>query len=178
MSEVPTDRFTVQGIDSKDMPITYEVDETENVDGLSTYRIRLGLNVDDSWSGQHEGDLVVTTSSRLRPRVKLPVKFEVVPRVRAVPSVVALGTVNVGEVIVQRVQLVSRHEQPLDVTIEGEPDGCSVEIDKQNNPTELVVAMKPPSAGIWRGTIKATVAEGSWKDLIEIPCVGFVQEAW
>ena len=176
LTEVPTDRFSIERIDSS-LPIAHAVEAVKDVNGLTTYRVRLSPKVDGSLSGEQTGEVTIATSSRFRPRVVLPVKFKVAPPVFIEPSVVALGTIRVGEASSQKVRLVSRDNVPLAVTIASAPEGCSVEVNKQGRSTELIVTVTPATAGIWQGVIEAEVRNGSSEDLIEIRCAGVVREA-
>lgn len=173
MSEVPSDRFVLKKVDAGKLPIVHEIEATKDKDGLATYRIRLGLEVDDRWSGKHTGELGLTTDSHVRPQVTIPVEFEIAPLVRAIPSVVSLGSVVIGESRQERVRFVSRNGEPLVVEIQSAPDECSVELDEKSNPPEIIIITKLNEPGVWEGIIKCNVQASSREEVIEIKCVGY-----
>ena len=119
---------------------------------------------------KHREKLVLVTDSYVRPKVAVPVVFQIEPPLRAIPSVIALGTVAIGESRTERVQFVSRCGEPLAVQIENHPAECSVAID-QHNPAEMIVAIKLKEPGIWQGVIKAKVKAHSEEQIIEIRCL-------
>jgi len=177
ISEVSADRFVLKKIDTDDLPLAHEVAESKDGDGLCTYRIRLTLKPDDSWSGEHAGELCLVTDSRVQPRVTIPVRFEIAPVVRAVPSVVSLGTAVVGELRERRVRLVSRSGEAVTVKIVSVPKECSVEVDQRGRSPELIVRVKLNAPGIWQDIIRGNVRTASTEEAIEIRCVGYGKES-
>ena len=175
LSEVVADRFVIERIEADDVPITHEVEEVKHADGLRTYRIRLRLNVvDGSCSGKQVGKLNVSTNSRLRPLVTIPIEFAVAPRVRAEPSVVSFGAGTVGQTYHERVRIISTNGKPAKVkSVVGAYD-CSVTIDNQSNPPELVLTATPSTSGVWRSIVEARVETDSVEELIQIEFVGVV----
>lgn len=45
LTEVPTDRFSILTVDTGSLPITWKTEESKDNNGLSSYLLRLGLNV-------------------------------------------------------------------------------------------------------------------------------------
>lgn len=176
MNEVDTDEFTVTRVDSGKVPITHEVVEAQNADGLSTYRIQLGLKVDHKWVGKQLGELTIATSSRFRPQLKIPVRFEVQPNVRVEPSVMAFGAVKAGRISQQRVQIVSRDAEAPRVQVVSVPKECSVKIAEESLSSALIATVQLNRVGVWQDSIKVQVANSKGKEAIEINCTAYVRE--
>ena len=108
LCEKPADRFLLKKVDPGKLPITHRVETTRDKNGLATYRVNVELEAEKELPGEHRGELTFTTDSYVRPTVTVPVTFQVEPPVRAIPSVIALGTVAVGEPREERLRLVCR----------------------------------------------------------------------
>lgn len=119
---------------------------------------------------------LISTDSYVRPKVTIPIVFTMEPPLRAVPSVIALGTVFVGDAGEQRTQLVSHSGEPVTAQIEYCPSECSITFDNKKNPTEMVVAIKLKKIGIWQGIVKLRAKDASRTQTIEIKCVAYVRE--
>lgn len=175
--EVPTDRFVLKSVDLGELPIVHEVEVAKDKDGFATYRLHLELAVDEEWSGEHAEELSLTTDSHFQPKVTIPVLFRIEPPVRAIPSVISVGTVVVGEPREERVEFVSRCGEPVGVEIQSHPDECSITLDRQKNPLEMMVAIKLKKPGIWQDVITVNTQTPSGEEVIEIRCVGYGRES-
>ena len=177
--ELPTDRFVLEGVDAGSLPMTCEIEEVDNANGLRAYRLHLNLSVEQSeTAGEHVSELLLALDGHAREQVKIPVRFEVESSVKAIPSAVALGTVKVGESCEGRVQLVSRNDVDLTILDCEAPEGCSVEVDRGASPPELIVKVQLAESGIWRGVIRSRVLSSSGDEQsIEIKCAAYGREA-
>lgn len=176
LNEVPTDRFALQAVDVGELPLSHEISRTTDSDGLNVYRVQLELEVDDVASGTRQGAIQLMTDSRFRPEVPIPVRFEVPPPVRAVPSVISLGTVAVGERHQERVRIESRDGERVRIEVQSVPGGCSVEIDEATNPPELIISIELTEAGVWRDKIRCRgEIASSYAEEIEVQCVAYVR---
>ncbi len=176
LREKPADRFVLQQIDPGKLPIGHNVEMTKDKDGLATYRVHLELKVDETWSGEHREELKLTTDSRVRPEVTIPVVFRIEPPVRASRSVIALGTVVVGEPREERVELLSRSGEPVAVEITEHPQECSIKLDERHNPVAMIVSVTLRNPGIWQGAIRARTRTSLGKEALEIRCVGYARK--
>ena len=174
LTEVPTDRFSILTVDTGSLPITWKTEESKDNNGLSSYLLRLGLNVAQAAPTRHEGAIVVTTNSISRPRVAIPIAFHVAPYVRAVPSVVSLGTIRVGDVREQKIQFVSRDGAPISLTIDKTAEDCVTAVDN-THPAQLLVRLRPQTVGIWQRQLRITAHSASRHELVEINCVAYVE---
>jgi hypothetical protein len=178
LAEVPTDRFVLKNVELEGLPATYELETTQTKHGLTSHLVRVTLGVpEDMPSGVHTGGLHLTTDSHVLPEIRVPVRFEVAPRVTAVPSVVSLGTVPVGKPQERTVRLVARDGGPLAVTVESLPNECSVNVDDKAKPAELLVKVTLHSAGVWQGTITLKIRSGLRDERIQIKCVGYASKS-
>lgn len=174
LREATTDRFVLENMDSGSLPISHKIERVKDKDGLSTYHIHLELRAETELTGKRQGKIILTTNSVVRPVVTIPVEYRIAPPIQAIPSVVSLGTIAVGEHREGRVQFVSRDGKPPEVQIESKPDECSVKLDAKKNPPEMVVVVTLKKAGIWRGTIKVKLLPvASGEEMMEIRCVGY-----
>jgi hypothetical protein len=173
LREKPTDRFVVREVDPGTLPMAYRLNTTRDKDGLATYRIHLELNVGEERTEKCRGELVLTTDSYVRPKVRIPVEYQIAPPVETIPSVISLGTVVVGDIREQSVRFVSRNGEPLNVEVENHPDECSVTLKHRKDSPELIVAIKLKEPGIWQGVIRVKVRVGSQEFASEIKCVGY-----
>jgi hypothetical protein len=175
-SEVASDRFILTGIDVGKLPITHNISVAKDKQGFSTYRVDMELCPREQDVGEQTGIITFMTDSVVRPKVLAPVRYKVAPPVLAVPSVVSVGAVHAGDVGEQRIQIISRIGDLSDLSVESCPDECSVRVNKDENPPELVVGVRLHKAGIWQGTIKVAISLPNRKEVIDIKCAGYVQE--
>ena len=173
LEEVTTDRFAVKKVDPGKIPLVHEMGVTEDHHGLRTYRFRCTLRADESTMGRHDETLSITTDSRFQPNVSIPITYEVAPSVTAVPSVVALGEMPVGEPRSQQVRFTSRTGDPLKVEIENAPAEATIQIDNKQNEPVLTLTVTLTRPGIWQGVIKGKVQTRAHSNAIEIPCAAF-----
>ena len=176
LREKPTDRFVLKDVDIGNLPLERRIEATRDQNGLATYRVHLELKVDERSSKEQQGELILTTDSLVRPKVTIPITFQIEPLIRAIPSVISLGAVAVGESREENVQFVSRCGEPLDVQIESYPDECSITINQTKAPSEMIVAVKLKEPGIWQGIIRVRMQTPSGKEVIDVKCVGYGRE--
>ncbi len=173
LREKPTDRFLLKTIDPGKLPITHNVEVARDKDGLRTYRVTLDLSLNEGWSGECRGALQVATDSYIRPTITVPVRFEVEPPVRAIPSVISFGTLPVGESRQETVEFVSRYGDPVEVRIEDHPDECSLTLELNNGRPKMIVEARLKGCGVWQGTIRAIAIVRAQEHVIAIRCAGY-----
>lgn len=177
LRERPTDRFLLKEVDPGKLPIIHKVEVARDKDGLATYRVQLELNVAEGWSGEHREQITLTTDSYVRPTLNIPVRFQIEPPVRAIPSVFSLGTVAVGEPQEQKVELICRNGGLLDVQVESHPKECSITLNQSKHASEMIVVVTLKDPGIWQGVITLRAITASQQQhMIEIRCAGYGQK--
>lgn len=175
LSEVPTDRFALERIDYEGLPLTHQVQQTVDRYGLTTYRIRLCFSPNADNSGMPKSSIVLVTSSRVRRTISVPIRFKIAPSLELVPSVISLGTVDVGETREVVVSVVSKSIDAETLQIKSAPPECAVSIDRQSIPPTLIVRTKLTEPGVWQGIIIARIQDSSGEKLINVKCVGFAK---
>lgn len=175
VEEVPTDRFAITDIRYDASSMSHKIMSRKDRDGLSTHLILFNLRVDRPVPGRRSGEILLMTDSRLRPEVKIPVSFEVPPPVRAMPSIVSLGSVGVGEVHRDRVRFLSSTDEPVTIEAVKVPPECSVEPAPTTSPPELVVSTTLRAPGAWRGEIEVRATTPSGVHPVTVRCVGYAR---
>ena len=100
--------------------------------------------------------------------------YDVVPPVKAVPGVIALGEVVVGETYRQSVQFKARSGETTAVEGVETPPGVTAEVGTSAAPgLGLIIRLKEP--GVWRDVVKVKIRVGSVGRTLEIPCVAFAK---
>lgn len=173
LEEVPTDRFVLQGVDPGGLPMRHEIREVRGKDGLMAYVIHLNLVAPEGKPGKKADKLTLATDSHVRSQVIVPVQYEIPPRVAAVPSVISLGTVRVGETREERIRLVSQDSEPLTVTVLSAPAESAVRVEGTPSAPELVLTAQLKHPGVWQGAVKLKAQSASGGDDIEVKCAGF-----
>ncbi len=176
LSEVPTDRFTVQGVDTGDPCLGSAVESYQKDDGLIVYRIGFKLAPGESRAGSHTGTVVVATDSQQLPRVEIPVRYQVPSHVAAIPGTISFGSVPVGTVVSEQVQLHSTDGDALAVSVESPPKGGAIAVDESSDPVTLTIQCNVDQLGIWKESAKVTVKGRSWEETVEIKCLAFATE--
>ncbi len=175
LREKPTDRFIIKQVDPGSLPIAHEVEVSRDQYGLATYRVQLRLKANENSPGESLGELNLTTDSYVRPKVTIPVRFRIESPVVAIPGVISLGTVPVGESREAKVQFVARGGESLGVQIESHPEECLIRVDDTQTPPEMVVAVTLKEPGIWQGVISCKVQSSTQEHAIEVRCAGYGQ---
>lgn len=174
LREKPTDRFVLKGVDIGGLRMDHRVEVVRDRNGFATYRVNLDLKADDA-GALEEGELTLTTDSFVRPKIVVPVRFRVEPPVRAVPSIVSVGTIPAGKSVERKVKLISRSGEIVHIKIESHPDECSIAVNDSRNPSEMAVTVQLMDHGVWDGIIRTKVSCGSLEHFLDIRCVGFAQ---
>lgn len=176
LEEVPTDRFEITAVQGGSLPVAWELEPPATANGLRQYRLRVRLRPQGLALGRHEGELRITTTSAIRPTITLPVRFEVLPAVRAIPSVVSVGTARLGQPQRQEVELLSDAGPILDVSVEKKPAGCTVELPAQRGGSRVALTIVLSQPGVWRQDVVLAVRTEAQQHRVVLPCVGFGTE--
>lgn len=175
ISEVPGDRFSLTGVESKELPLDYKISDSVDGHGLTTYRLRLRFDIPEGHVGNRMAAIRVLTTSHVLSQVVIPVRYEIPPPVQPEPGVVALGTALAGKTYRRVVRFTSRDNQPVDVDILDAPGECDVVVERVANQTEMIVNVSPTKPGLWVGVIRARTRSRSWEGVVEIKCAGYVR---
>lgn len=176
LNEAATDRGVLRGVDVRGLPLTYRVSQATSSYGLMASRIDFVFRAPEDYApGPQQHVIHVLTGSTFRPTIPVEVKFDIPPPVHAVPGVISVGTLVVGESREVKVRFVSRGTESIDVCIESYPDECSIVLDESKGPPEMTVTVRISEAGIWSGVVRATVHSGLHSHPLDIRCVGFAR---
>lgn len=174
LSEVATDRFTLNAIEVGDLPMTYAVTETRDKHGYRTYHIECVLTTeaaDTKVRDKQNASIRLRTDSRFEPELLIPITFQLAPAFELRPSLIAFGAVRTGESVQCPISLTSVQDRlPLRFEIESVPDGLSVQ---ERNSHEFIAELTMHDIGRWKGSIKGKVWVGDEEEAFEIPCVAF-----
>jgi len=172
VTETPVDRYELGRIDSVGPPLSWRIANSQDSEGLRSYRVTFELNLANHPAGKYSQIARLITDSRFSPEIPVPIIFEVAPRVSVIPSAIALGELPVGEMRDYRIRFRSANGDPLEVKLKTIPREAAVRIERKADGLELVVSIKLLAAGLWQDTILANVTSGSHQELIEIKCAG------
>jgi len=173
LEEVPTDRFEVKAVDVGSLPLDWQIQRLATPEGLRQYRLQLRLTPRGLSVGRHVGDLRLTTTSRLRPTVTIPVQFQVQPPVRAIPSIVSVGIVPVGQPQRHMVDLVCDEGPIQEISVAQTPPACRVELPGQGGGHRVALTIVLSAPGIWREEVVLAVRTSEKQHRVVVPCVGF-----
>jgi hypothetical protein len=176
LSEVSTDRFTVQAVDVGDLCLSSAFESYEEDDGLVVYRIGLTLAPEEAAAGSHAGMVVVATDSQQLPRVEIPVRYQVPSRVVAIPETISFGSATVGTVLSEQVRFLSRDGEALSVSVDAAPEGAVIDKEVGSDPSTLTVSCKIDEPGVWHDFLEVTVKGTSWEETLEIKCSAYAHE--
>ena len=172
LSEVPTDRFSVERLDVGELPIRHRLAFYKKISGLRVYRIRCDLKPGPCTAGRYSGSLVVVTSSEQLPQVDIPVKYEVLSPVTAKPEFIFFGAVPVGTPVQERVELRACEGDDLTILVETVPDNLAVEV-VDGDPPALIIRGNIDVVGPWEGPVVVKAQSESWEERLKIRCVGY-----
>ena len=177
LCEEDTDRFTVTGIDANGLPLSHRIEQAIGPGGLAVYRITLSLKPEDATPRPRTGHITIKTTSINRHNILVPINFALGPRVQVLPSVVGFGTVTAGDIVARKVMFIGREKQPPGVTVVDTPRDCSVEIQKLETCTEILLKASPTIPGIWHRVIHVRTNSDPASNPIEIRCAAVVRAA-
>jgi hypothetical protein len=162
-----SDRIVVSNVTSSIDAISAKVTSRTKNSGLALHDhiIELHLASSPLPSGKGSATLRIETTSSFMPSIRIPVVWEVVPRVYCVPAAAVFDHGN------RSIELTLRPIADCDFSI-GEtyaPPGFAFQ-DRasQNSPTSLTLLAKDES--LPSGTASVTVNGSNWTEVIEIPC--------
>ena len=172
------DRFQVTEVTSRELPITATIQpEKAGSQGLDqdSYRIALTLDPSTLSPGVHQSIVEITTTSRFRRTVEVPVACRLRFHVEAIPSVAAFGLVAANAVKEQRIQLVSTDRSAFSATVLSSPENCQGTIESKGDSVVLVVKPQFRDAGAYRRKFSVHVSSEAWTENLDVECVAYVK---
>ncbi|MCR4415523.1 MAG: hypothetical protein NUV77_24190, partial [Thermoguttaceae bacterium] len=157
-------------------PIVWELESSATANGLRQYALRLRLVPQGLPAGPHEGPLCLRTTSTTRPTITIPVRFEVLAAVRAVPGVVSIGTARVGQPQRQELELVSDAGPIVAISAESLPPQCMVDLPEKPGGNRVAMTIRLARPGIWRQEVILSVRTERGAHRVVVPCVGLGTE--
>jgi hypothetical protein len=137
--------WKIESVQTGDAPLEVKVQQLYRKQGGAGYRLSVTLK--DAPAGANKWEFHLQTNDPASPSVPVLAEATVQAPLAAVPSVVALGGVKIGEVVTRRVVL--RGNQPFRVMrVDGEGAGVTVEVPQAANPVQIVtIKFAPTKAG-------------------------------
>ncbi len=159
LRETPQDRFAIQEINSDAIP-TVDISRTVELgeSGLRSYKLVLRLRHSPELRGHELGELVISTDSKLRPTVSVPIRWRAEPQIRVQPSVLSYGSVKLGEEVSRKLRITSSVDDPLELRDVSAPDDFDVESTEVEGAIVLNVRFRPTELGIAQHTLLFAVA--------------------
>lgn len=143
LTEVASDRFEIHSVKVSGLPSRsqWQLVEKHASRTLHDYLVRLTITMDAQVprTGDYAGELVVTTSSHVRPHICVPTRLTVPQAVCAEPSIISLGSVVAGEQRQARVRFISRSTESFSIDVARWPRECRIELDRSKVPQEMLV---------------------------------------
>ena len=170
--EAPTNRFHVAGLDCADRAIRHTIETVTDPDGLSTYSLHFDLSPSGGVVGEHQGMVRVRTTGITTNTDLIPFHYAVIPSLRVIPQVIALGPIPVGQPRRATVRFQWPRDEAYDLQIESQPEGCSASLDTSKSSPEMSVDIRLKDPGIWQGIIKVRARGARETHTLEVKCVG------
>ncbi len=155
ISETASDRFQLVTVEHTGFYAQIETKETLNSDGLTTYFFELDALEAADLSNEN-GELRISTTSRLRPTINIPTKFTKKMLFEISPSFLSVGVVSIGS------------EREFDLTIICESPIDSVSLAVSDESSTKIVATKLESFGGRLVLVSAFQKLGIYEDTFEI----------
>ena len=134
--------------------------------------MRLELTLSDFATGSYGSDITLMTNCAETPILRIPLRFRVEPRIKAVPAALCFGAVASGTTVRRTILLGSDGILPFSATIETAPDLCKTKLS--TNGRELSVEACLTTLGLWEEPIVLRVITGESKETIRIECTAYV----
>lgn len=171
LREVETDRFEITNVSYDGLPLRHSVSERAEPGGLASYAVQLTLDAQSLPPGEIRGELLVTTTSKLRPTVRVPVRFDVKPRVQAFPSTLTFGGDETGASSERMTRLVALSGEPFRVSLAREPERFQAVFTEGEASIDLLVRPLADGIGDVRETLELLIEDEGWTERLSIPCV-------
>ncbi len=175
LTEVPSDRFAVVNVHTGELPLAYTQETHVAPDEIATYRFGLELTAAPTDEGEHRGEVVLTTDSRQLPKVVVPVRFAVLPQVRAIPERVSFGMIRIGEHGTRTVHFQARNNEPFSLVVTKAPDSITTSVQNDAPQPTIVVKCRVTQRGIWKGRMEIEAIGSSWRKPLALECVAYGQ---
>ena len=170
--EMPTNRFHIAELDCDDRAIRYTLETVNAADGLSTYFLHFVVSPSAGNVAEHRGTIRVKTTGMTTNTDLIPFHYTVAPSVRAIPQVVALGSIPVGQSRQATVRFQWPRDEAFDLQIESQPEGCSASLDLSRSPPEMRIDVRLKDPGVWQGIVKVRARGAHETHTLEVQCVG------
>jgi hypothetical protein len=178
ISEVPTDRFTIDSIHAGAWPIGHEVTtKTSTGRDLRSYAVSLTLRPAELRPGGHSGVVRIETSSKRVPYLDVGWTAEVPPDVQMEPGVLSFGKVPVGErrrLVAELRSANARRFEVLVPAVETGPFVVHVEPDTDRSRCAVIVECAATSEGPASLSVPLRVLGDGWETIAQLKCAAFV----
>ncbi|MBA3315918.1 MAG: DUF1573 domain-containing protein [Planctomycetota bacterium] len=170
LREVETDRFEVSNVSYEGLPLRHVISKGLQPEGLAAYSLGLTLDARSLPAGEVRSDILVTTTSRLRPTIRVPVRFDVKPRVQAFPGTLTFGggteTDSSGTI-----RLVALSGEPFRASLVREPERFKAAFTEGEASIDLIVRPLPGQAGDMRETLELKIEGEGWTETLSALCM-------
>ena len=145
--------------------------------GVHTYAVRLA---DKLPIGRVTGKILVETTSRKSPEVKVPFYAFVQGKVKVTPQLVSFGLIRPGQPSIRRINLISQDDDAFSVErVQASSDSLSTEIvtEKEGRHYEVVVTYDPGGKKKGRVSERLTIflKNGDQEEeVVEVPVYGTI----
>lgn len=177
ISEVENDRFSILSVRSPAPQVSHVVTTRTRQDGLRDYLIRLTLDPHESPRGKQSTEVIVETTSRLTPRVVIPVGWEMPEDIVLSPRSIIFGTILPSDSLYRCVEIHSRDDRPIEIDVISRPSGfrCCVEPQREDRTRWLLKVDGTVSRpGVLSEVISLNVHYEGKVQRCEVTCVGHV----
>lgn len=173
LEEVPTDRFRLTDVVSHDFPLQWRAERSKTDSGLWAYVVRLELTPPREPLGLHRGEVRIFTTSAVRPRISIPVQFEVQAPVRAVPGALALGNIPVGVAQRRQIEIATDLETPVTIAVQAAPPECRVKVPPGVGKPRVDITITLERPGIWQGELVLAARAAGQEYCLVVPCAAY-----
>ncbi|HVA51286.1 MAG TPA: DUF1573 domain-containing protein [Pirellulales bacterium] len=171
----PEDPFQLTSVSCADLPVIATVQMGSAAPQDSETRLEFAVDAGELEPGEYKSVVGISTTSRYRPLIEVPVSFVIPHRVEVVPSVVAFGRCRPDDAQRRIVDLVAADGTSFAAEVIKVPDGCAVEkiTSAKRGLSMCVHACFQKNGPVDAPIVLRAYAEG-WEERVELPVVAIV----
>ena len=176
LSESNAEKFSITDIKSDNSAFKTKIDKNRH-DNLRDYIIHIYLESAELLPGKINGEILIKTNHPRFAEFRIPVNVEILPQVRAIPSVLSWGIVKLGSYHKKSLQLKSIDDK-TELVIEKIYTSNDINISKKkldDNTFEIEFGKLFDNLGSWQENVILHVRYSGKTTTIKIHLVGFVE---
>lgn len=178
LSEVAEDRFEILGATlSSSVPgdVSIEKGSVPGKADLAAFAVSTTLPEGCVCPAGANGELIIRTTSALRPTIRIAIYVPPMQRVTAIPATVVFGSVNMGDAVSVTKTVTFQHStsEIRSATILSVPDGVTADLVNEEGEEKLRVGVSSKvRSGLLNDSIRVQIHFGDEEEQVDVKCVG------